>query len=954
MNGTVRLPSSSFSRIYCGRFNHLTQFTSLTLTSNVTQIDSRPFWDCTNLATITFAEGLTLIGSSAFQNTAVTSIAFPNSLTDIYAYSFADIETLTSVTFGTNFKSLGNNAFDNCALSGTVDLSETKLESVGSDSVNGSFTTVKIPSTTKKIAWYAFDTSASSFNIYYGGTITTWLQGPDGSAAVPSGVITQDDWNLYISSSKVTKIVLTDGSYTSIPAYAFAYNISLEQVEFRRSTITSIGAYAFAYTDNLKLIYWPGTVSTSVGDYAFHLSGSNYSSSSEASQPKVFYENSATSVMPSNWKWYNYFGVTYSSNTASYISSYYCWDSITLKTSVNSTNITIIGAYFFREGTQTGLTNEWIETFNATSITTLGGDGTFSGATALTTINMTSLVFDKVVANMFLSCGSLTTISFGNTSYTAGSSVNKLPAGVTSIESLSFGHCGLKTLTMNYLVTNIVYQAFYSSSVNNIYYAEAEVYKDHHMTIATTGNETILGTSSSGNATWHYQSCGHKAREYSYSSVNDSTHTRYVRCHYCSTNISSSSQSHNYSDGVCTYSPSFVSGYACSISNCSCRKSSSCSHTCEHSSQTIHYKDIGNDSKHYYYYTCDICDSGENENGLTSATEIHTYNSSCVCSLCSHTCGHSNKTYNSQTYNTSQHWDIYDCPDCGDQHTYNHTNHSMSWVTTDSSTHWKACSGCDYTSDHGSHSWGNYTTNGASTHNKTCGTCGKVVSESHTFEYSYQTYSSSDTGSHWDVYKCKYCTQTENRNTTSHSLSTDGTSTHSCSGCDYSKAHTFEYSYQDYSNSATGSHWDVYKCKYCTQTENRNTTSHNLSWVSQGTSGCRQECSGCSYKGTTTTHDLSWVSQGSSGCRQECSRCSYYGSTSAHGSWKNYSSNGSSTHNKDCGYCGYTTSESHDIAYSDAYDSDAYHKKYCTLCSYYTTSDHTYSGGVCQDTGCGH
>ena len=61
------------------------------------------------------AEGVTVIGSSAFRGTDVTEVTMPNTITAIGTGSFAECTMLQKVTLSNAITRIPNRAFENCA-----------------------------------------------------------------------------------------------------------------------------------------------------------------------------------------------------------------------------------------------------------------------------------------------------------------------------------------------------------------------------------------------------------------------------------------------------------------------------------------------------------------------------------------------------------------------------------------------------------------------------------------------------------------------------------------------------------------------------------------------------------------------------------------------------------------------------------------------------------------------
>ena len=89
-----------------------TALTSVTIPDSVTSIGGRAFSGAVSLTSVTFGSGLKSIAERAFQNTALTSLTIPNSVTTIGSYAFQGLTSLTSLTLGSGITSVGYNSFE--------------------------------------------------------------------------------------------------------------------------------------------------------------------------------------------------------------------------------------------------------------------------------------------------------------------------------------------------------------------------------------------------------------------------------------------------------------------------------------------------------------------------------------------------------------------------------------------------------------------------------------------------------------------------------------------------------------------------------------------------------------------------------------------------------------------------------------------------------------------------
>ena len=217
------------------------------------------FRSCSNLATVTFAEGsqLTSIGTLAFANTGLTSIEIPASVTSIGNNAFISCSNLASMTVAD-----GNTVYDSRnGCNAIIEKSTNTLiigcknstipagvTSIGNDAFYGctGLTSIEIPAGVTSIGNYAF----------YGCTGLT-------SIDIPAGVTSIGSYAFY-GCTNLTSIDIPAG-VTSIGANAFR-ETGLTSIEIPAS-VTSIGANAFRET-GLTSIENPASV-TSIGEDAF-------------------------------------------------------------------------------------------------------------------------------------------------------------------------------------------------------------------------------------------------------------------------------------------------------------------------------------------------------------------------------------------------------------------------------------------------------------------------------------------------------------------------------------------------------------------------------------------------------------------------------------------------------------------------------------------------------------
>ena len=382
-------------------FEYFTGLTSITLPSSVTSIRIRAFRGCTNLATVTFAEGsqLTSIGDGAFLDcSALTSINIPAKVTSIGNFAFQGCTCLASVAIPAGVTGIGYYAFYGCT----------------------GLTSISIPASVTSIGDYAFSncsiladvyvnrsTPPSASDAFYGLTLSNiTLHVPYGASANyssspwssfkaieenPGGSCGDDltwEYNPYTHTLTITGTGATT-SYeraTDVPWVDFREEITSVVLP---DGITSIEQYAFYGCSNLTSINIPEGI-TRLGSFAFQ----NCSSLTSVIIP--------TSV------------------TKIYVQTF--------------VNCTALVSVSFAAGSH---------------LTTIYSGGAFSGCSSLTSINLPNTI-TAIESSTFKNCTSLTSITIPSSvqsikydafrGCTALTSVD-IPVGVTSIGTSAFKGC---------------------------------------------------------------------------------------------------------------------------------------------------------------------------------------------------------------------------------------------------------------------------------------------------------------------------------------------------------------------------------------------------------------------------------------------------------------------------------------------------------------------------------
>ena len=269
--GVTELPDGDY--YYGGVFSGCSSLESVTFAegSRLTSIGERAFYGCSRLASIEIPTGVTSIGSNAFCGcSSLTSIEIPAGVTELPdGYSidgvFSGCSNLASVTFaeGSQLTSIGSYAFQNCSSLTSIKI-PAGVTSIGSSAFFGcsSLTSMEIPAGVTELPnGYCHN---GCYGVFSGCSSLESVSFAEGSLLTSIG-----DYAFYYCSS-LTSIEILAG-VTSIGRSAFSGCSSLTGVSFAEgSELTSIGSSAFYYCSSLTSIEIPAGV-TSIGDYAFNV-----------------------------------------------------------------------------------------------------------------------------------------------------------------------------------------------------------------------------------------------------------------------------------------------------------------------------------------------------------------------------------------------------------------------------------------------------------------------------------------------------------------------------------------------------------------------------------------------------------------------------------------------------------------------------------------------------------
>ena len=176
----IIIPSKHAGRSVVGinsrAFYDCRYITSITIPDSVTSIGEYAFAKCKKLTSITVPDSVTSIGYASFMScSSLTSITIPDSVTSIGYATFNGCSSLTSITIPSSVTSIGELAFEGCSSLTSVIISNGVI-SIGDNAFKDckNITSITIPNSITSIGKNALFDCDSSTNIYYDGTMSEW------------------------------------------------------------------------------------------------------------------------------------------------------------------------------------------------------------------------------------------------------------------------------------------------------------------------------------------------------------------------------------------------------------------------------------------------------------------------------------------------------------------------------------------------------------------------------------------------------------------------------------------------------------------------------------------------------------------------------------------------------------------------------------------------------------
>ena len=253
LSGTLNLPASLIS-IGEAAFA-TTKITAVTIPASVTSIEKYAFSGCSQLSSLTFADGskLETIKDEAFKNTAIEGVlTLPASLTSIGWAAFGATK-ITAVNFPASVTTIGQQAFDGCSNLATLNFADgSQLETIGIEAfrrtaLSGNLD--NLPASLKSIGVKAFSELAIT------------------AVTIPASVTTIEDEAFLLCNGLATLTFADNSQLKTIGNNAFKGTAISGELNNLPASLESIGNAAFNGLTITGVVI-PASVTT-IGDYAF-------------------------------------------------------------------------------------------------------------------------------------------------------------------------------------------------------------------------------------------------------------------------------------------------------------------------------------------------------------------------------------------------------------------------------------------------------------------------------------------------------------------------------------------------------------------------------------------------------------------------------------------------------------------------------------------------------------
>lgn len=256
------LSTSNIENIQSYAFSECTSLSSVKFPSSLRQIYGNAFSQNSALQAVTFNDGLDGIGGSAFSNTGLTTVTLPNSLTYLGSSAFSSCKDLASISIGTGITEIPYNCFSGCNALTSVDLPE-HVTSIGGGAYSycNGLVSITLPSSIQAVGASAFANCSNLEEVVIPDNVTTLGTGAFQydkklkHVQIGKGVATLET-DLFNGCESLSSVELSEG-LTAVKKFVFQYCSSLKTVTFPSTLTTLSKSTCFGWTPDS--LYFLGT-----------------------------------------------------------------------------------------------------------------------------------------------------------------------------------------------------------------------------------------------------------------------------------------------------------------------------------------------------------------------------------------------------------------------------------------------------------------------------------------------------------------------------------------------------------------------------------------------------------------------------------------------------------------------------------------------------------------------
>ena len=256
------LSTSNIENIQSYAFSECTSLSSVKFPSSLRQIYGNAFSQNSALQAVTFNDGLDGIGGSAFSNTGLTTVTLPNSLTYLGSSAFSSCKDLASISIGTGITEIPYNCFSGCNALTSVDLPE-HVTSIGGSAYSycDGLVSITLPSSIQAVGASAFANCSNLEEVVIPDNVTTLGTGAFKNDSklkhvqIGKGVATLEK-DLFNSCESLSSVELSEG-LTAVKKFVFQYCSSLKTVTFPSTLKTLSNSTSFGWSPDS--LYFLGT-----------------------------------------------------------------------------------------------------------------------------------------------------------------------------------------------------------------------------------------------------------------------------------------------------------------------------------------------------------------------------------------------------------------------------------------------------------------------------------------------------------------------------------------------------------------------------------------------------------------------------------------------------------------------------------------------------------------------